>query len=112
MSIENLLISSNEKLALSALQKSLIADYGVEEIVAFGSGVKSVPIDGTYPDLLALTDKPVVSQQKQAMMELVASINRTYNTNFNILVFDRDTWEVWAGQTLYMEVKREGIQIW
>lgn len=112
MSIENLFISHDEKSALAEIQKNLIADFGVEELVAFGSGVKDAAIEGMVPDLLALTGKPVTTQEKQAIMKLVTAVNLNYQTHFTILVFDRATWEVWAGQTLYQEVKRDGMQIW
>ena len=112
MSIEKLHISSVEKIALLEIQKVLIADHGVGELVAFGSGVKSEADEGAVPDLLALTEKPATPQAKQAMLEAVAKVNQVFNTNFTVLVFDKATWEIWAGQTLYQEVKRDGIQIW
>jgi hypothetical protein len=112
MGIEKLLITIEEKTALEEIQKNLITEYGVEELVAFGSGVKSEAIDGVVPDLLALTTKPVTPQEKQAMLDLVAKVNLNYHTNFIMLVFDRATWDVWSGQTFYQEVKKDGLQIW
>jgi hypothetical protein len=112
MSIEKLFITNEEKSALEEIQKNLITEYGVEELVAFGSGVKSEALDGVVPDLLALTAKPVTPQEKQAMFDLVTKVNLDYHTSFTILVFDRATWEVWAGQTFYQEVKKDGLQIW
>jgi hypothetical protein len=112
MGIEKLFISMEEKSALVEIQKGLIADHGVEELVAFGSGVKMEAIEGGVPDLLALTAKPMTPQHKQAILGLVAKINLDYHTHFTMLVFDKATWEIWAGQNLYQEVKRDGLQIW
>jgi hypothetical protein len=112
MGIEKLLISVEEKSALMEIQKSLIADYGVEELIAFGPGVKREADEGRSPDLLALTAKPVSPQRKQEILDLVAKINLEYHTRFTMLVFDKATWEVWAGQTLYQEIQKDGLQIW
>ncbi|MGE5605412.1 MAG: hypothetical protein ACM3YE_06950 [Bacteroidota bacterium] len=112
MSIEKLLITTEKKSALTEIQKILITEYGVVELVAFGPGVKSEAAEGTVPELLALTENPVSFQERQAIMDMVAGINQKYNTSFTLLVFDKATWEVWAGQTLYQEVKRDGLQIW
>jgi hypothetical protein len=112
MGIEKLFISAEEKLALMEIQKSLIADYGVEELVAFGSGVKTEAVEGRAPDLLVLTPSPVTAQQKQNMLDLVAKINLEYHTHFTMLIFDKATWEIWAGQNLYQEIKKDGIRIW
>lgn len=112
MGIERLFITMKEKSALMEIQKRLIADFGVEKLVAFGSGVKSEPAEGGVPDLLALTTTPVSARDKQSMLDLVAKVNLDYKTNFMMLVFDKATWEIWAGQNLYQEIKKEGIQIW
>jgi hypothetical protein len=112
MGIEKLMISIEEKSALVELQKNLITDYGVEELVAFGSGVKEEAAQGGAPDLLALTAKPVTAQLKQAMLDLLAKINQDFHTHFNMLIFDKATWEIWAGQNLYQEIKKDGVQIW
>lgn len=112
MSINSLLIAPEEKMALMEIQRNLIADFGVDELVAFGSGVKTETMEGSVLDLLALTEKPVTPQEKQAIKDLVSNVNLTYHTNFTVLIFDKATWEVWSGQTLYQEVKKDGIQIW
>jgi hypothetical protein len=112
MGIEKLLITMEEKSALVEIQKNFIADYGVEELVAFGSGVRSEATRGGVPDLLALTAKPMSPQNKQAMLDLVAKVNLEYHTSYTVLVFDKATWEIWAGQTLYQEIKKDGLQIW
>ena len=112
MGIEKLFITMEEKSALVEIQKSLIGDYGVEKLVAFGSGIKSEAMEGEVPDLLALTAKPVTPQEKQSLLDRVAKVNQDYHTKYTVLVFDKLTWEAWAGQTLYQEIKRDGIQIW
>ncbi|HBF39516.1 MAG TPA: hypothetical protein DDW50_19630 [Firmicutes bacterium] len=97
MGIEKLFISMEEKSALVELQKNLITDYGVEELVAFGSGVKEGSGNemtyGGIPDLLA-------------------KINQDFHSRFTMLIFDKVTWENWAGQNLYKEIKKDGVQIW
>lgn len=111
MGINNLFISSETKQALSELQQRLIADFGVEELVVFGSGVKNEATEKADPDLLALTAKLIPTQEKQAILKLVSDINLAHQTGIRIMVFDRATWEIWSGQTLYQEVARDGVWI-
>ncbi len=116
MGIEKLFISMEEKSALVELQKNLITDFGVEELIAYGAGVKegngNKKTNEGVLDLLALTAEPVTSQHKQAMLDLLAQINQDFHTSFTLLIFDKVTWENWAGQNLYQEIKKEGVQIW
>lgn len=112
MGINNLFISEKAKTALTEIQKRLIADYEIEELVVFGAGVKKAAVDDGEPDLLAITKKQVSSNDKQAMKNLVAGVNDTFGTSFKLMVFDRATWEAWSGQSLYQEVIREGMAIW
>jgi hypothetical protein len=109
MGISNLSVTSEEKQALTAIQQRLIADYGVEELVVFGAGVKSEPTGDKDPDLLALTGKHVSLPEKQAIMNVVSEINQAHGTSIRIMVFDKATWEIWSGQILYQEVARDGV---
>lgn len=112
MAINNLFISDNAKNALMEIQKRLLADFDVEELVVFGNGVKKEAADGYEPDLLVITKEQVGLDQKQSMKDLAAGINDSFGTNFKLMIFDRDTWEVWSGQSVYQEVIREGVAIW
>lgn len=112
MAINNLFISDNAKNALLEIQKRLIVDFDVAELVVFGNGVKKEAGDGSDPDLLVITNEEVSLKQKQAMKALVAGINESFGTNIKLMVFDRDTWEVWSGQSVYQEVIRDGVAIW
>ncbi len=112
MGINNLFISEKAKTALTEIQKRLIADFEVEEIIVFGAGVKKAATDESEPDLLVITKEQASLSQKQLMKDLVAGINDTYGTNFKLMSFDRNTWEVWSGQSVYQEVTRDGVAIW
>lgn len=112
MGINNLFISDKAKTALIEMQKRLIADFEIEELVVFGSGVRKAAVDGSEPDLLVITKEQVSFSRKQIMKDLVVEINNTYGTDFKLMVFDRNTWEIWSGQSLYREVIQEGMAIW
>ena len=112
MGINNLFISDNAKTALTAIQKRLIAEFDVVEIIVFGNGVKKAAPDGQDPDLLIITKKQVSLDQKQSMNDLANSVNDSFNTNFKLMIFDKDTWENWSGESLYQEVSRDGVAIW
>lgn len=112
MAINNLFISDNAKNALMEIQKRLLANFDVEELVVFGNGVKKEAADGSEPDLLVITKEQVGLDQKQLMKDLVAGINDSFGTSFKLMIFDRDTWEVWSGQSVYQEVTRDGVAIW
>jgi len=112
MGIKNLYISEKSKNALTEIQKRLIAEFDVEELVVFGAGVKEAAVDDSDPDLLVITKEELSHIQKKTVKELVDGINGEYGTNYRLMVFDRNTWEVWAGQSLYQEVIRDGVSIW
>lgn len=112
MGINNLFISEKAKSALTEIQKHLIADFEIDELVVFGSGVKKEAVSDVDPDLLVITKDQVDPGQKEAMKDFVAKINHEYGAGFRLMVFDRKTWEVWSGQSLYQEVAREGVTIW
>lgn len=112
MGISNLFISEKAKTALTEIQKRLIADFEVDELVVFGAGVKKASTDDSEPDLLVITKEQANFRQKQLMKDLLAEINEAFGTNFKLMIFDRNTWEVWSGQALYQEVNREGMAIW
>lgn len=112
MGINNLLISDKAKNALTEIQKHLIANFEIEELVVFGAGVKEAAVGNGNPDLLVLTKEQVGSNEKQGIKDFVARINDVYGTDFKLMIFDRTTWEAWSGQSLYQEVSREGMAIW
>ncbi len=112
MAINSLFISDNAKKALMEIQKRFIADFDVEELVVFGNGVKKAATDDSDPDLLVITKGQVSLDQKQSMKDLIAGINDSFGTDFKLMIFDRDTWEVWSGQSVYQEVIRDGVAIW
>ncbi len=112
MGINNLFISEKAKTALTEIQKHLIADFEIEELVVFGAGVKKAADEDVDPDILVITKEQVDFDEKQAMKKFVAGINDSFGTSFKLMVFDRNTWEVWSGQSLYQEVTREGMAIW
>ncbi len=112
MGINNLLISEKAKTALTEIQKHLIADFEVEGLVVFGAGVKKAAADEYGSDLLVITKEQASLGQKQAMKDLVNGINDTFGSNFKLMIFDRNTWESWSGQSLYQEVTKEGMAIW
>lgn len=112
MGIKSLFISEKAKSALTEIQKHLIADFEIDELVVFGAGVKEEAVGDVDPDLLVITKDQVDPAQKEAMKDFVARVNREYDAGFRLMVFDRKTWEVWSGQSLYLEVAREGMTIW
>ncbi|NLY75305.1 MAG: hypothetical protein GX075_08365 [Firmicutes bacterium] len=112
MGINNLYISEKSKAALTEIQKRLIAEFDVDELVVFGAGVKEAAVDDSDPDLLVITKEELSYSQKKMIKEFVDGINSEYGANYRLMVFDRNTWEVWAGQSLYQEVTRDGVSIW
>lgn len=112
MGINNLFISEKAKTALTEIQKCLIANFEIEELVVFGVGVRKATVDNSVPDLLVITKEQIGFQEKQLMNDLISGINNTFGANFKLMVFDKKTWEVWSGQSLYQEVTREGMPIW
>lgn len=112
MGINNLFISEKAKTALTEIQKHLIADFEIEELIVFGVGVKEAAVGDGNPDLLVITKEQVNFNDKQGIKDFVTRINDVYGTNFKLMIFDRATWEAWSGQSLYQEVSREGMAIW
>jgi predicted nucleotidyltransferase len=113
LSINKLLLTPNEQIALKEAKKLLKSKFPVQELMVFGSVARGKATEESDLDLLVITRRPVSHVEKHAMSDLVFEINLSNGTNISILVVDRDTWKtgLWSVLPLYQEVVRDGVSL-
>lgn len=97
--------------ALKILKNRLLDEFNIEEMILYGSVVRSEADNESDADLLILTNQPMSRFERHKITDVVFEVNLTYGTNFSSLVIDRALWESGPVSILpiHEEIQRDGI---
>jgi predicted nucleotidyltransferase len=111
--IEDLSISSEQIQALKDLKRRLNDEFGIDELILYGSVARNQPDDESDIDLLVLTTKPLTRFERHKITDVVFEINLQYGTNFSTLVLDSGSWQAGPISVLPLrdEIFKDGIML-
>ena len=107
-------LSSREHEALQALKRPLFDEFPfVESLILFGSVVHGAADEESDVDLLVLTDRKLDRFRRHEITGVVFEVNLEYDTNFSVLVADRESWNSGPASVLpiHADVEEYGVPV-
>lgn len=106
-------LTANERKAIEAVKKSVSAVFEVERFMLFGSKARGDAAPDSDVDLLIITGRDLIRNEKHKISSLVLKANLEYETNISMVVVDKETWEseLWSCVPLRQNVEEEGIAV-
>ncbi len=111
--VEDLQLSQPLRDALLSARDRIVAEFGVDRIVVFGSVARGAVDEESDADLLVvLTERPD-RHTRDRITRLILDVNLEYDTNLSELIVDRQTWDYGLGSVLpiHQEIEEEGIRL-
>lgn len=108
------LLSNDERQALQELKKRLFDRFPfVRELILFGSVVHGDADEESDVDLLVLTNRKLSRSRRHEITRVTFEINLEYDTNFSVLVADRDKWDSGMISVLpiHTEIEQHGVPV-
>lgn len=111
--LDEIVLTANQKLALSDLKKKLEEKFDITEIAVFGSIVRGEADNESDIDLLIVTRNPMQRSLRHLITDIVCEINLNYDTNLSTLVVDKTSWEtgLYSVLPIHEEILKEGIAL-
>jgi predicted nucleotidyltransferase len=109
--LDEIALTTNQKLALSDLKKKLEAKFDITEIAVFGSIVRGEADNESDLDLLIVTQNPMQRSVRHLITDIVCEINSNHDTNLSTLVVDKTSWEtgLYSVLPIHEEILKEGV---
>lgn len=111
--LDDISLTQIQRRALAELKHRLVQDFGVEDLVLYGSAARDEADAESDVDLLVLTSDPLSRPERHRITDLVFEVNLEHGTNFSTLVVAQASWDSGAVSVLPLreEIAREGIPI-
>lgn len=111
--LDEIVLTANQKLALTDLKKKLEEKFDITEIAVFGSIVRGEADNESDLDLLIVTRNPMQRSLRHLITDIVCEINLNYDTNLSTLVVDKTSWEtgLYSVLPIHEEILKEGIAL-
>jgi predicted nucleotidyltransferase len=113
MILEQLQLSSAERMAIQEAGRALKGTRQVCKVVLFGSKARGEGLPQSDIDLLILADAPVISQLRREVSECLARINLVYDVALTAVIVEEKDWHegLIHYTQLYQEVQRDGCPV-
>jgi len=112
-SLDELALKPNQRNALEEARQRLAAEFGVRDLVLFGSAARGQDDAESDLDLLVLVPRPFTRRWRHGITDAVFEVNLKYGTNLSTLVVERKVWEKgpYSVLPIHAEIAREGIPL-
>ena len=111
--IEAIHLTIHQTQALNELQRVLLSQFEIVNLVLFGSVARGEADEESDIDILVLTARPFTRFERHKITDRTFEINLRYNTNFSTMVIDNESWErgIISVLPLHDFILNEGIRL-
>lgn len=106
-------ISATEMAALKEIKCRVMAVFDITEFRLFGSKVRGDAVPDSDIDLLIVTGRELMLNERHLISDIVFEVNLSYDVLFSFIVVDARQWHSRYHELLpiHINIEREGILV-